>query len=199
MSERIRKPVRPKPASRWPGLRYAVASSEWTIDSKLTKNAAYGGPHLLVIAHSSRHLSSPGKASAIAVEQLRRLDVPAGPPDLAGSLERGIQGLRETFRELLAGNRDWAGNVTELTAMLWRGADAAIAHIGSTRAYMLRGGDLTQLARDHTLGQLLIEAGEITPDELGSDHRHSDVITRWLDADPGEPADIIVHEAAAGP
>jgi protein phosphatase len=179
-------------------LRYAVASSEWTIDSELTRNAAYAGPHLLVIAHGARHMSSPGSASVIAVGELRRLDVLTGAPGLAASLERGIEGLRETFSGLLAGDPGWDGTVTQLTAMLWRDTHAAIAHIGSTRAYMLRDGELTQLTRDHTLGQLLLEAGEIMPDELGSDPRHFQVIVRWLDGKPGEPADIILHEAAAG-
>jgi protein phosphatase len=82
--------------------------------------------------------------------------------------------------------------------MLWRGTHAAIAHIGSTRAYMLRGGELTQLTRDHTLGQLLVDEGRIRPDELGSDPRYSAALTRWLDGKPGEPADITAHEAAIG-
>ena len=166
-------------------LRYAVASSEWTIDSARTRHAAYAGPHLLVIADGSRHMSSPGSASAIAAGELRRLDVLTDAPGLAASLERGVEGLRKTFSRLLAGDPGWGGTVTEVTAMLWRDAHAAIAHIGSTRAYMLRGGERTQLTRDHTISQFLIEAGKITPDELGSDPRHFHVITRWLDGEPG--------------
>lgn len=85
MTERIRKPVKPKPASRcWPGLRHAVASSEWTIDSGLTKNAAYAGPYLLVIAHGTRHMSSPGwadppggKGSQDAADSIAAIAFPA--------------------------------------------------------------------------------------------------------------------------
>lgn len=131
-------------------LRYAVASSEAAIDSSRTQHPAYVGPHLLVIADGTRHMSSPGSASAIAVERLRRLDTPTAASDMTASLEGGIGGIRETFAELLAANRGWDMTLAMVTARLWRGTHAAIARIGSTGAYLLRGGDLRRLPRSHT-------------------------------------------------
>lgn len=179
-------------------LRYAVATNEETT-SWFSNHTAYAGPHMLVIADGIQHMSSPGRPSVIAVEELRRLDVLTDASGLAATLERGIEGLRETFRGLLAGDPGWDMTGVLLTAMLWRGTRAAIAHIGSTRAYMLRGGDLTQLTRDHTLGQELAEAGIIRPDETGSDPRYTSVMVRWLGLGrDSEPADITAHEAAIG-
>jgi PPM family protein phosphatase len=178
-------------------LRYAVASNEGTNGSEFNGDAVYAGPHLLAIAGGIQNMSSPGSASVIAVDELRRLDVLTDASSLAASLERGIEALRKTLRELLAGNPRWDGTGTRLTAMLWRDTHTAIAHIGNTRAYMLRAGELTQLTRDHTYGQLLVEAGSIRPDETGSDPRYSSVV-RWLDGKSGEPADITAHEAAIG-
>jgi len=180
------------------GLRYAIASNETAIDSPFNSHAAYAGPHLLVIAEGMQGMSTPRRPGVVAVEELRRLDVLTDASGLAASLERGIEGLREVFRGLLADDPRSEGTGVLLTAMLWRGAHVAIAHIGSTRAYMLRGGELTQLTRDHTYGQLLVEAGSIRPEEMGSDLQHTSVVVRWLDGNPGEPADIITHEAAAG-
>jgi protein phosphatase len=179
-------------------LRFAVASSTSTDGWAWNQVAAYAGSRLLVVADGSRTMSSPGSASAIAVEELRRLDIITGAPDLAASLERGVESLRETLHGLLAGDRHWEGTGACVTAMLWRGTHAVIAHIGSTRAWMLRGGELTQLTRDHTLGQLLLEEGMITPDQVGSDPLHASALTRWLDGQSSEPADIIAHEAAIG-
>ena len=176
-------------------LRYAVASSEAAIDSSRTQHPAYVGPHLLVIADGTRHMSSPGSASAIAVERLRRLDTPTAASDMTASLEGGIGGIRETFAELLAANRGWDMTLAMVTARLWRGTHAAIARIGSTGAYLLRGGDLRRLPRSHTLGSVLLEGVAIQPDELGSDRWHTDILVRWLDWKPGEPADIMLHEA----
>jgi protein phosphatase len=179
-------------------LRYAVASNEGTIGSEFNRDAVYAGPCLLAIAGGIQNMSSPGSASAIAVEGLRRLDVLTDASSLAASLERGIESLRATFRELLAADPRWDRTATRLTAMLWRDTHTAIAHIGNTRAYMLRGGELTQLTRDHTYGQLLVEAGSIRPDEIGSDPGYSAVLVRWLDGKPGLPADITAHKAAIG-
>jgi protein phosphatase len=179
-------------------LRYAVASNEGTIGSEFNRDAVYAGPHLLAIAAGIQNMSSPGSASAIAVEELRRLDVLTDAFSLTASLERGIEGLRETLTELPAGDPHWDGTGTLLTAMLWQDTHAAIAHIGNMRAYMLRGGGLTQLTRDHTYGQLLVEADSIRPDEMGSDPRYSSVAIRWLDGKSAEAADITAHEAAIG-
>src|SRR5215469_15382429 len=121
-------------------LRYAVSSTEGTIGSPFNKHAVYTGSHLLAIASDIQHLSSPGSASAIAVEELRRLDVLTDASSLTASLERGIGGLRQVLSELLAGDPHWEDTGTKLTAMLWRDTHAAIAHIRNTRAYMLRAG-----------------------------------------------------------
>lgn len=179
------------------GLRHAVASNIGTLDAEFSRQAAHAGPHLLLIANGFWHLSSPGRASAIAVEELRRLDARTDAAGLTAALEQGLEGLRVTYRRLLAGDHCWEGTGARLTAMLWRDTHAAIAHIGDTRAYLLRGGTLTQLTRDHTLGQLLLEAGEISAGELGADSRHYSVV-RWLDGESGETADITAHEAATG-
>jgi protein phosphatase len=179
-------------------LRYAVASNEGTNGSEFNRTAVYAGPHLLAIAGGIQNMSSPGSASAIAIEELRRLDILTDASTLTTNLESGIEAIRETLRGLLARDPRWDETGTLLTAMLWRGTHTALAHIGDTRAYMLRRGELTQITRDHTYGQLLVEAGSIKPDEMGSDPRYSSVVVRWLDGKSSEPADITVHEAAIG-
>jgi serine/threonine protein phosphatase PrpC len=166
--------------------------------SGFSSNAVYAGPHLLAVAADIRTMSSPDSASAIAVAELRQLDVLTDASSLTASLERGIEGLRKTLKDLFAGDSRWDGTGTLLTAMLWRDTHAAIAHIGNTRAYMLRVDELTQLTRDHTYGQFLVEAGRIRPDEMGSDPQYSSFVVRWLDGKSGEGADITAHEAAIG-
>jgi serine/threonine protein phosphatase PrpC len=178
-------------------LRYATASNVSTIDSEWHRESVYAGPHLLVVASGIQHMSSPVLPSVLAVEELRRLDAPAGDSDLGPSLERGLEGLRDVFRRLVASDPSSKGTGVLLTAMRWRGPHAAIAHIGRSRAYMLRGGQLTRLTRDHTVGQLRMEAGEIRPDEMYTDINDNPVF-RWLDDECTEPADIIAHEAAIG-
>ena len=179
-------------------LRHAVSSNAGSAGLEYGTDTAYADSRLLVVAHGIQHLSSPGSPSVIAAEALRRLDTPTDAAHLAATLEGGINDIRETFKGLLAGNPGWNETGVVLTAMLWHGTRAAIAHIGSTRAYMLRDGELIQLTCDHTMGQLLLDSGAIKPEELGTDPRHSSVINRWLNGNSEDRADITTHEGAVG-
>jgi protein phosphatase len=178
-------------------LRYAVASEPGIYGPKSNRDAAYAGPHLLMVADGIQNMSSPDSPSKIAIGKLQFLDTVADTSDLTLSMESGLAALREAFRRLLEYDLRWNGTGTVLTAMLWRDTHAVIAHAGDTRAYMLRDDELTQLTHDHTLGQVLLDEGHISPGELEFDSKYS-AVTRWLNGESGEPADIIVHEAALG-
>ena len=60
---------------------------------------------------------------------------------------------------------DKAGMGTTLTALWVDASRVYLAHVGDSRAYLLRDGEMTQLSRDHSLVAEMVERGEITPDE----------------------------------
>jgi protein phosphatase len=79
------------------------------------------------------------------------------------------------------GQRDPAlkGMGTTLTLARSMGRDLMITHVGDSRAYLLRGKKLHRLTRDHTYAQLLVDIGELAPDDVAnSQHRH--VLTNAL-------------------
>ena len=79
------------------------------------------------------------------------------------------------------GRRDAAlrGMGTTLTVVRSLGRDLLITHVGDSRAYLLRGGGLHRLTRDHTFAQLLVDSGRLAPDDVAmSRHRH--VLTNAL-------------------
>ena len=85
-------------------------------------------------------------------------------------------------------DRSLTGMGTTLTAARSLGRDLVITHVGDSRAYLLRGGNLLRLTRDHTFAQLLVDAGQLAPDDVaGSPHRH--VLTNALG---GSSADVQV-------
>ena len=76
---------------------------------------------------------------------------------------------------------------TTLTAMLWSGDRAALAHIGDSRAFRLRQGRLRQITEDHTIGKLVSDADFLAP-----------VLSRHLDGRPDRSPDLGLRELRAG-
>lgn len=96
-------------------------------------------------------------------------------------------------------NRECAGMGTTLTAFspLAAADQCVIAHVGDSRAYRLRGGELTQLTRDHTWVQQQVDAGMLTSSE-SRHHPLASVLSRVLGTAAVGPADTLVVDAAPG-
>src|SRR5690606_14266208 len=99
-----------------------------------------------------------GAASATAVAALRSADTVVPPEKLTTTLLAGFHDARASVNRV-AGAPD-AG--TTLTALLWSGADFALAHVGDSRAYLVREGELESLTHDHTYVQSLVDEGRLT-------------------------------------
>jgi PPM family protein phosphatase len=89
------------------------------------------------------------------------------------------------------------GMGTTLTAMLWAGARVAVCHIGDSRAYLLRDGDLYQITRDHTLIQSLVDEGRLSP-AAAANHPQRSLIMRALQGSTDVDPDLAMHDALAG-
>ncbi len=89
------------------------------------------------------------------------------------------------------------GMGTTVVAIVVDGRNAYIAHVGDSRAYLLRGGELTRLTRDHTVVQQEIDAGRLTP-ELARLLPHRNLLTQSVGYHgPVEP-DTSHHEVQGG-
>lgn len=154
---------------------------------------ALDGMHLFAVADGVGGNEGGEEASGIAVETLREV-VPdmlaAGdrtPPAGAGrGADREPAALR--YAVTLANRRildaaalkpALAGMGTTLTTLLLSGSRAILAHIGDSRAYLLRSGRLRQLTDDHSLVAEQVKAGLLTPEQARTSS-HRNVITRAL-------------------
>ena len=81
------------------------------------------------------------------------------------------------------------GMGTTLTAVVLRGSEAFLAHVGDSRAYLVRGGAARQLTADHSLVAQLMKAGHLTPEEARVDPRRN-VVTRSVGVAPAVQADV---------
>ncbi|MEU8421084.1 MerR family transcriptional regulator [Micromonospora sp. NPDC048835] len=155
---------------------------------------AYAGERLLVVADGMR---GPGgaAASAAAVDALKPLgvvDVPAADllTVLAGAVsdaDRAVQGLAT----------DADQPVTTVTALLFSGSRLAVVHVGDTRAYLLRGGELSLLTQDHTWVQAQVDQGRLDREQAAT-HPQRAVLVRALGGGRQVEADLALRTALPG-
>ena len=178
-------------------LRYAARSDVGLVRSG-NEDSGYAGPRLLVVADGMGGHAAGELASATAVATLAQLELaPPAPGDVLAEMADSIDATGESIRRVIAQEPDLAGMGTTVTSIYWLGERIAVVHVGDSRAYLLRDGDLSQLTHDHTYVQTLIDAGSITEEEAAFHPRRS-LILRALDGiNPVEP-DLSVREARIG-
>jgi PPM family protein phosphatase len=170
-------------------LRY-FAHSDRGLVRPANQDTAYAGTRLLAVADGFGPAGAP--ASSAAVEALRFLDteeVPAG--NVLNLLEEAVRGATEALRNA---TDDSEANGTTLTALLWTGSRLALVHIGDSRAYLLRGGELFRISHDHTVVQSMIDEGSLTEEEATA-HPQRSLLLKALGT--GTP-DLRLRDAARG-
>src|SRR5260370_40257315 len=101
------------------------------------------------------------------------------------------------LQEKIIANPAVEGMGTTLTALLWSDGHAAVCHIGDSRGYLLRDGELYQITHDHTLVQSLVDEGRLSADDV-STHPQRSLLLRALDGRSVAEPDLSVHEGQAG-
>jgi protein phosphatase len=132
-------------------------------------------------------------ASAAATEQLRSLEDGAawrGERSPGEALKWAVTEANRHIREMASGDKSLEGMGTTITAVLADGDVIHLAHVGDSRAYLLRKGELSQLTEDHTLVQELVKQGKLRPEDAKR-HPQGSIITRAL----GVEADVQVDTA----
>jgi len=179
-------------------LRYAARSDVGLVRSN-NQDSAYAGPHLLAVADGMGGHAGGDIASSVAVAHLAPLDDEAhGPDDALDELGRALAAAHEELLALAEDHPELAGLGTTVTALLRSGNKLAMAHIGDSRAYLLRDGDLAQVTTDHSFVQHLVNTGKLTPEEA-ENHPQRSVLLRVLgDFDMDIAPDLSVREARPG-
>lgn len=113
-------------------------------------------------------------ASNLALDTIQRLFSAR-----EGTLTEQVEQANRAVFERSQADRAVAGMSTTLTAALVQDDRVQLAHVGDSRAYLLRAGELSQLTEDHTLVHRMVMEGEITQAEA-ENHPHRNIITRAL-------------------
>jgi PPM family protein phosphatase len=131
-------------------------------------------------------------ASAAAMEPLAALDGRdfAEPREAAVALAGAIRDGNSAILDRAAGDPALWGMGTTVTAAALAGERfLQLAHVGDSRAYLLRAGTLEQLTSDHTVVAELVRRGRLTPEQAAV-HPERSILTRAVGLDPGVLVDI---------
>jgi PPM family protein phosphatase len=162
------------------------------------EDAGFAGPYLQLVADGVGG-AAPGEVAA-ATTTFVVTALAMVRPDQDGATLRA-EAVATAHRELQRGTEDDLGRqgmATTLTAVLARGDRVTLVHVGDSRAYLLRGDELTRLSTDQTLVQLLVDQGDLAPEQVAR-HPYRNVVLNSVNGDaPVRPAvqelDLVVGD-----
>ncbi|WP_026852022.1 PP2C family protein-serine/threonine phosphatase [Glaciibacter superstes] len=157
----------------------AAASHVGKIRSN-NQDSGYAGHTLFVVADGMGGHAGGDVASAITTKRIIEADKPyqsAGDAEFA--LQAALIAANSQLAETVFEHAELTGMGTTVSALVVLHDQVAIAHIGDSRIYLLRGGELSQITTDHTFVQRLVDSGRITEAEAMVHPRRS-VLMRVL-------------------
>ncbi|MPR00107.1 protein phosphatase [Modestobacter sp. I12A-02628] len=176
-------------------LRYAARSDRGLIRGS-NQDSVYAGPRLLAVADGMGGHAAGDVASKVVIAALEHLDDDSPSGDLLQALREAVFDGSEHLREVIRESPQLEGMGTTLTAVLFAGGRLALCHVGDSRAYLVRDGELNQITHDDTFVQTLIDDGRITEEEANS-HPQRSLLLRALNGQDVEP-DLSMREARLG-
>jgi protein phosphatase len=133
-------------------------------------------------------------ASSLAAEAVRADEADGSAKERVVAL---VQRANRSIYERSSSDADVSGMGTTITLALVEDGHVTFAHVGDSRAYVLREGKLEQLTDDHSLVAELVRSGKLSPEEA-EHHPQRSVITRVLGTDPDVDVDTFVVDTRPG-
>ena len=132
---------------------------------------------LLVVADGMGGHQAGDLASSKAVQIMRRYLLRSFEEEVGDRLERGVELANDAVRALSLKNPRYSGMGTTLTAAAISGDEVFIAHVGDSRAYLIREGRIEQITQDHSLVAEMVRDGDMTEEEARTSPERN-VVTR---------------------
>ena len=179
-------------------MRVAESAGQTDAGRKRRRNedAFVVEPPLFAVADGMGGAQAGEVASRLAASVFREFrEADELPP--AERVAAIIQEANRRIYERARSDTEASGMGTTMTAALVAGERVAIGHVGDSRAYRLRNGQLEQLTEDHSLVADLVRSGRLTPEEADT-HPQRSVITRALGTDSEVDVDSFAVEAEPG-
>ena len=163
------------------------------------QDSGYAGKQLFVVADGMGGHAGGDVASAVAIKRVIEVDRPfTSGQDAEFALQAALLAANTLLAETVFDHPELTGMGTTVSAMLRVQNQVAIAHIGDSRIYLFREGELQQVSADHTFVQRLVDSGRITPEEAVVHPRRSVLMRVLGDVDASPEIDTTVMETQPG-
>ena len=149
---------------------------------------------LLVVCDGMGGSNAGEVASHMAADTVVREFAASPANDPAAALTHAVEVANTEIWDLSRTRTDLNGMGTTCTAVAVRGGDVLVAHVGDSRAYLVRAHRATQLTTDHSLVAQLVARNQLSPEEARHDPRRN-VVTRSVGVAPDVEVDIVTLEA----
>ncbi len=163
------------------------------------QDSGYAGRHLFLVADGMGGHAGGDVASAIATKRIAEADEPyQAASDAEFALQSALIAANGLLAETVFEHNELTGMGTTVSGIVLVGDQVALAHIGDSRVYRFRDGELQQMTADHTFVQRLVDSGRITPEEAAVHPRRSVLMRVLVDVDAAPEIDTAIHDTRPG-
>ena len=188
----------PNSAASQPLFLYSTTVSDVGTVRANNQDSSFAGEHLIAICDGMGGHAGGDTASSIAIRSLAHIEQDDTGGDvevISRMMETSVMAAHDAIVGKAKRERKLAGMGTTVTAVALVAGSWVVAHIGESRAYLLRDGHLSRITCDHSYVQHLIDTGRITPAEA-KNHPQRNVVMRVLgDFDIDPHPDISIRKA----
>lgn len=177
-------------------LNYSIGSDRGLV-RKNNEDSAYAGANLLALADGMGGHAAGEVASQIMIGHIKELDTDPGDNDMLALLASIADDANHAIARRIREKPETDGMGTTLTSLMFNGTEFGLCHVGDSRGYRLRDGQLEQITSDDTYVQSLVDRGELDPEDVSTHPQRSMILKAYtgraveptlnmVDAKPGD-------------
>lgn len=152
---------------------------------------------LFIVADGMGGHNAGEVASQLALSELQRVYYADASPDIQAGLAQALQSANQAIYQLSQTDARQKGMGTTAVLAVVHDLGVFVSNVGDSRAYLIRGGQIAQITRDHSWVEEQVRAGVLTPEQART-HPQRNIITRALGTGPAVEPDFYTGNLQLG-